>query len=154
VFDLTSDVKTSILGDIWSSNEAFENLTILCDEFGSRFAGTDGERPAVDFIASRLREYGLENVEADGFTYTGWKRGDAKLEMLSPRERELETISLAMCPPTPPRSRGGHRLPRPRVPRALHRENGRDRGQDRAVHESAEALGRDGPPEDEVRLRR
>jgi hypothetical protein len=102
VFDLASDVETSILGDIWSSNEAFENLTFLCDEFGSRFAGTDGERPAVDFIASRLREYGLENVEADEFTYTGWKRGEARLEMLSPRERVLETISLAMCPPTPP----------------------------------------------------
>ncbi len=98
---MASDVETSVLGDIWSSNEAFENLTVLCDEFGSRFAGTEGERPAVDFIASKLSEYGLEKVEADEFAYTGWRRGEARLEMLSPREKELETISLAMCPPTP-----------------------------------------------------
>jgi len=102
VFDLASGIEASIIGDIWSSNETFENLTVLCDEFGSRFAGTEGERPAVDFIVSKLKEYGLENVAADEFNYTGWKRGRARLEMLSPRERELETISLPMSPPTPP----------------------------------------------------
>ncbi|UCH56772.1 MAG: M20/M25/M40 family metallo-hydrolase [Candidatus Bathyarchaeota archaeon] len=101
VSDLASGIEASILGDIWLSNEAFENLTVLCDDFGSRFAGTEGERPAVDFIVSKLKEYGLENVVADEFAYTGWRRGEAKLEMLTPKERELETISLAMCPPTP-----------------------------------------------------
>ena len=90
------------LGDIWSSNEAFENLTHLCDEFGSRFAGTEGEKPSAEFMAGKLREYGLENVGLDDFKYVGWKRGDAKLEMLSPREEEFYTQSLALCPPTPP----------------------------------------------------
>ncbi|MFQ6054211.1 MAG: aminopeptidase, partial [Candidatus Bathyarchaeia archaeon] len=99
---MVSELEISVVGDIWTSNEAFENLTVLCDSFGSRFAGTEGEKLAVDFIASKMREYGLENVAADEFTYTGWKRGEARLEMLHPFERRLETISLALSPPTPP----------------------------------------------------
>lgn len=99
---VTSKIETEVLGDIWSSNEAYENLTVLCDEFGSRFAGTEGERPSAEFMAEKLRGYGLENVALDDFKYTGWERGEAKLEVLTPRRETLYAQSLALCPPTPP----------------------------------------------------
>jgi hypothetical protein len=99
---LPSDVERKVIGDIWASSEAYENLVYLCDEFGSRFPGTPGEKPAVDWMVSRLKEYGLEEVMADDFVYTGWKRGEAKVELLRPRKMELYTQSLALCPPTPP----------------------------------------------------
>jgi len=99
---MTSEIEKDVLGEIWSSNEAYENLIHLCDEFGSRFAGTEGEKPSAEYIASKLKEYGLDNVSLDDFLYVGWKRGEAKMELLQPRKMELYTQSLALCPPTPP----------------------------------------------------
>ena len=29
-----------IVGDVYTSSEVMNNLAVLCDEFGSRFAGT------------------------------------------------------------------------------------------------------------------
>jgi len=99
---MTSEIEKDVLGEIWSSNEAYETLIHLCDEFGSRFAGTEGEKPSAEFIASKLNVYGLDNVSLDDFLYVGWRRGEAKLELLQPKEMELYTQSLALCPPTPP----------------------------------------------------
>ncbi len=98
---MTSKIEKDVLGEIWSSNEAYETLLHLCDEFGSRFAGTEGEKPSAEYIASKLREYGLDNVSLDDFLYVGWRRGEAKLELLPPRKMDLYTQSLALCPPTP-----------------------------------------------------
>jgi len=99
---MASELEKKVLGEIWASNEAYDNLVHMCDEYGSRFAGTDGERPSAEYMAKKLEEYGLENVALDEFKYVGWKRGPARLEMFAPREAELYTQSLALCPPTPP----------------------------------------------------
>jgi len=99
---MASELEKKVLGEIWSSNEAYDNLVHMCDEYGSRFAGTEGERPSAEFMAEKLEEYGLENVALDDFKYVGWKRGPARLKMLAPREVEFFTQSLALCPPTPP----------------------------------------------------
>jgi len=98
---MVSDIEKDVLGEIWASNEAYETLIHLCDEFGSRFAGTEGEKPSAEYIASKLIEYGLEKVALDDFLYVGWKRGEAKLELLNPKKMSLYTQSLALCPPTP-----------------------------------------------------
>ena len=39
-----------------------DNLTVLCDAFGSRFGGTLGERQAAEFMRDQLIAYGLSNV--------------------------------------------------------------------------------------------
>ena len=87
-----------MLGDIYTSSEVMDNLAVLCDEFGSRFAGTPGERQAVDFFLEKFGEYGLENVHAEEYGYLGWTRGPAGLEVLRPVARELPCISLPYCP--------------------------------------------------------
>ena len=91
-------VEAEAVGDIWVNSEAYKNLLVLCDQYGSRFAGTKGEKPAVNYMVSKLREYSLENVTADPFTYVGWKRGSAKFELLKPVKRDLPAISLPLCP--------------------------------------------------------
>ena len=80
MFDPKSEKE--IVGDVLTSSEAYQNVVHLCDEFGSRFAGTEGSEQAVEFIANKLREYGLENVKKDPFTYMGWAPGEVKLEII------------------------------------------------------------------------
>lgn len=91
-------VECEIIGDIWQSGGIRENMLYMADEIGSRFAGTESEKKAQDYIVGKLIEYGYDNARAEPFTYFGWKRGPVTLEMLEPCYRELQAIALAMSP--------------------------------------------------------
>jgi Zn-dependent M28 family amino/carboxypeptidase len=93
-------VDQKIVGDVFTSSEAMNNLITLCDEFGSRFGGTEGERQAAEFIVAKLEEYGLKNVHRETVEYVGWTRGEAKLQIISPIEKTIPCISLPHSPPT------------------------------------------------------
>jgi len=92
-------VDQKIVGDVFTGTEPMDNLTILCDDFGSRFGGTGGERLAAEFIAGRLAEYGLSNVHREEVDYISWTRGEVKLEILSPIQKEIPCITLPHSPP-------------------------------------------------------
>ena len=87
-----------MVGDIYTSNEVMDNLTVLCDDFGSRFAGTPEEFKAATFISETFSRYGLKNVRMEEYPYAGWTRGDATLTITEPIERTLHCISLPYCP--------------------------------------------------------
>ena len=93
------EMERSIIGDIWSSPASYENEVTLCS-FGSRFGGTPSERKARDFILRKFKEYGLE-AHIEPVEYTGWARGNAKLEITSPCKLAVPTISLVQSPSTP-----------------------------------------------------
>ncbi|MEZ4868771.1 MAG: M20/M25/M40 family metallo-hydrolase [Caldilineaceae bacterium] len=88
-----------MVGDIYTSAEVMDNLAILCDDFGSRFGGTTGERQAAEFIKAKLEAYGLQNVQLEPVHYTGWRRGEVKLEILSPVQMTIPCITLPHSPP-------------------------------------------------------
>lgn len=94
---LTTDQK--MIGDVYTSTELMDNLTILCDEFGSRFGGTPGEKQAAEFIKAKLEAYGLQNVHLEEVPYEGWRRGTTSLEILEPIQRTIPCISLPHSPP-------------------------------------------------------
>ena len=93
-------IDRQIMGDLYTSIEAMENLIILCDDFGSRFGGTAGEREAAEFFKTKMEAYGLSNVHLDSVQYTGWIRGTAKLEIISPVQKTIPCIALPHSPPT------------------------------------------------------
>ncbi len=88
-----------IVGDIYTSPEPMENMSRLCDDFGSRFGGTEGERQAADFIQAKFEEYGLQNVRREAFKYLGWTRGEAYLEIVNPIQKRIPCITLPHSPP-------------------------------------------------------
>ena len=87
-----------LAGHIFTSSELWTNFEILCDEMGSRFAGTPQEEEAARFLESKLREYGLDNVHNEAFEYHGWTRGGARLAVTSDRPAELDCLSMPMSP--------------------------------------------------------
>ena len=93
------DIDRLMAGDIYTSSETMDSLTILCDDFGSRFGGTAGERKAAEFIKDKLIAYGLSNVALEPVEYVSWQRGETKLKLTAPIERELPCISLPHSPP-------------------------------------------------------
>jgi aminopeptidase YwaD len=96
--DQLRQMDKHILGEIWTSDTAYENLQFLCDEIGHRFAGSPLEHRAADFLADRMREYGLENVRLEEFVMSSWDRGECKLWMTAPVEKEYSAMALPYCP--------------------------------------------------------
>ena len=94
---LATDQK--IIGDVYTSTEVMDNLTILCDDFGSRFGGTPGEEKAAAFFKAKMEAYGLQNVHLEEVSYEGWRRGTVSLEILEPIQRTIPCISLPHSPP-------------------------------------------------------
>jgi Zn-dependent M28 family amino/carboxypeptidase len=92
-------IDQQIIGDIYTSTETMDNLIILCDDFGSRFGGTEGERQAAEFFKAKLEEYGLSHVHLEPVEYIGWTRGETKLEIISPIRKVVPCISLPHSPP-------------------------------------------------------
>ena len=84
-----------ILGEVWTSPHLWANLAYLCDECHGRFAGTEDERRAGDYLLARLQEYGLENVTAEPFEMRGWERGDTRLILLN-GEQPIELPCIAL----------------------------------------------------------
>jgi Zn-dependent M28 family amino/carboxypeptidase len=79
--DITS-LEKQILGDLWTSPALWNSMLALCDSFNSRFAGTDEERAAGDYIMDCFKRYGLQNVHPEAFEMPGWERGTARLALL------------------------------------------------------------------------
>ncbi|HHW25875.1 MAG TPA: M28 family peptidase [Firmicutes bacterium] len=86
--------ERDIIAELATSVEGYKNLTVLCDEFGSRFGGTDEDRRAVDYMLQRFQEYGLENVHKEEFMHNAWTRGPATLHTIAPLSQEFKCISL------------------------------------------------------------
>ena len=92
------DIEQKMLGDIHTSREMMDNLEILCDDFGSRFGGTEGERLAAKFFRDKFTAYGLCNVKMEPYKYAAWTRGETSLHITHPIQREIPCIALPYCP--------------------------------------------------------
>ena len=68
-----------IFSRVWTDNEVKNTLTYLTDECNGRFACSADERKAGDYMLSKFKEYGLENVHAESFQMKGWVRGQASM---------------------------------------------------------------------------
>jgi aminopeptidase YwaD len=96
--NLFLQIDRKMVGDIYTSREVMDNLTVLCDDFGSRFAGTLEEREAAEFIAKNFTGYGLKDVRLESYPYAGWSRGSGTCEIIEPIQKSLHHISLPYCP--------------------------------------------------------
>lgn len=96
------ELMEAVCGDLWLNSRILSDVTELCDGYGHRFAGSESEAQARDFIVEKFRSYGLENVTVEPCRYTAWKRGSCSLEIVSPRRRQLAAVSMVHAPGTPP----------------------------------------------------
>ena len=92
------DLDRLMLGDIYTSNEAMDNLMVLCDDFGARAAGTPDERAAAEFLAQCLTKYGFNQAELQPYEYAAWECSNASLEVISPFASNVDGIALPYCP--------------------------------------------------------
>lgn len=90
-----SSAENKILGEIYSSSKAMDNLTVLCDEYGGRFVGTPENRNAAEFLLSKFEEYEFENPHLEEFKTPACKVKYSSLEIAKP-EKKIPCLTLPM----------------------------------------------------------
>jgi hypothetical protein len=94
-----ADLDKSILAEVYYSTETRDNMLALCDDYGSRFDGTDDALRAAEFVRGKFESYGIANARLESYDYRGWIRGPATLTVAHPINREIACISLPYCHP-------------------------------------------------------
>ncbi|TFH06007.1 MAG: M20/M25/M40 family metallo-hydrolase [Spirochaetales bacterium] len=78
---------------------AYETLTRLCDEVGSRPSGSDEERRATELAAELMSKAGLD-VTISEFSYSGWERGSTVVTLSAKGSGDtIPAYPLGFCPP-------------------------------------------------------
>jgi len=85
-----------VLGDIYSSTEPLDLVVELCDEYDSRWPGSGMDKQSCEYMAEKMRGYGLEDVHLEKFTIPGWIRDTSSLAVTSPKSKDIDCIALPM----------------------------------------------------------
>ena len=54
-------IDQKLIGDTYTSSEVMDNLITICDDFGSRFGGTESERQSAEFFEERMKVVSFNN---------------------------------------------------------------------------------------------
>jgi carboxypeptidase Q len=78
------------------------NLTYLSDEIGPRLTGSAALKRANEWVAEKMKSYGLSNVHLEPWTIpVGWERGTASARIIEPDNgRSLILASMGWSPGT------------------------------------------------------
>jgi aminopeptidase YwaD len=94
VSDLIREVDRHVIGEIWTSDGIYQSLKHLCDDVGHRFGGSNSEHAGAEYLAGKMRDFGLQNVHLEEFPMYSWERGECFLAMTEPVERSFSAISM------------------------------------------------------------
>lgn len=75
-------------------SSTWDRLAYVTDTFGPRFSGSQALEDAIDWIMDEMNADGLENVHGEKVMVPHWVRGDERLVLLEPHERELHVLGL------------------------------------------------------------
>jgi len=93
--DGTKPALARIAGEGMMNSHAFEYLTELSDDIGSRVTGSPAERKSEEWGAAKMKAIGLENVHLEKYTiWKGWTRGTAEAQLLSPTPHRLHVDAM------------------------------------------------------------
>src|SRR5438309_11034516 len=93
--DGTKPALVKIAGEAMIDSHAFQYLTELSDDIGSRVTGSPADRKAEQWGVAKMKAMGLENVHTEKYQlWRGWTRGTAQGELLEPVRRPLHVDAM------------------------------------------------------------
>src|SRR5258707_5299207 len=80
--DGTKPALTRIAGEGMMNSHAFEFLTELSDDIGSRVTGSAADRKAAQWGVAKMKAIGLEDVQLEKYTiWQRWSRGTSVAQL-------------------------------------------------------------------------
>src|SRR6266853_6951619 len=100
--DGTMPSLVKIAGEGMMNSHAYQYLTELSDDIGSRVTGSPSERKSEEWAVAKMKAMGLENVHTEKYQlWRGWTRGTAQGELLEPIHRTLHVDAMGWTGSTP-----------------------------------------------------
>ncbi|MEE8193141.1 MAG: M28 family metallopeptidase [Gemmatimonadales bacterium] len=96
------EVADRIIDAALADSSAYERLALLTDGFGHRFSGSESLEQALDWILEEMVSDGLENVHGEQVMVPRWVRGQESAQLIEPRSKPLQMLSLGNSVGTPP----------------------------------------------------
>jgi len=91
----TEAALEAIAGQGLMNSHAFDYLTELSDDIGSRVTGSPAAAKAIEWGVAKMKALGLQNVHAEPWKMSrGWTRGVAEAELLTPIRRKLSIDAM------------------------------------------------------------
>jgi Iap family predicted aminopeptidase len=87
------EIDQRIVGDAILNPEGYRLLDTLTTRYGGRMAGTPGNAASLDHLEQRLKALGIA-TRRERFDIPGWRRGEDRLEFVSPRSGPLRVAAL------------------------------------------------------------
>ena len=85
-----------------TDSTAYDFLSDLTTEIGSRRAGSSAEHRAAQLAVKKLTAMGFANVHIESFAVPGWTRGEEKAELVGENAQRLVIAALGGSVATPP----------------------------------------------------
>ncbi|MGE5479368.1 MAG: M28 family peptidase [Chloroflexota bacterium] len=89
-----------IVSSAMTENMGYRFLERLTNEAGGRVTGTRGYERALEILVEEGRKAGV-NVELEAISVPGWRRGDDRIKLLSPHERDIRCAVLGFVDAAP-----------------------------------------------------
>ena len=87
------------MGEAWVGSRLSEHLAALCDEIGPRWATSDAEVRATEYIIDQWRRQGLSRVHREEFEFETWDPGVATASVRDEPARPIDCLPLLFSPP-------------------------------------------------------
>ena len=98
---MTIDYGTAdrwIMGEAWVGSSIPAHIQALCDDIGVRWAGSDGDQRAAQYISEQFAAYGLENVELEPFPLKTWRCDSVSISVAGEEDWIVDARPVLFCP--------------------------------------------------------
>jgi hypothetical protein len=86
-----------IMGEAWTGSRIREHLRELCDNIGPRWASSEAERQAANYIRDQMQAQGLQDVALEAFQMDTWAFTRAEAKVIQD-DRPIGVLPFMRCP--------------------------------------------------------
>jgi hypothetical protein len=92
------EIDRFLAGEAWTGSRIGERVQALCEEIGPRWASSQAERRAAEYICGQFAEDGLEAAQLETFTLQTWDYEKAEAVLVG-EELKIDLLLFNRCPP-------------------------------------------------------
>src|SRR5947208_3666484 len=97
-------ITDPVLKRMWAlgmdSSRTWDLAQTFFDSIGPRLTGTPQGIQASDWVIKNYKAWGIDAKREQYGTWRGWKRGYSHIDLVKPRVRSLEAVTLGYSPGT------------------------------------------------------
>ena len=89
------EIDRWIFGEAWTGSQISEHVEVLCEQIGPRWASSEGERQAVEYLREQFAQAGLADAALEEFVLNTWAYKRAKATV---GDMEIDLLPYNRCP--------------------------------------------------------